>query len=211
MALTSLAVEPALGPPLDPVPVDADPGAPENATAEALLAAVARGRDRNAFAALFRQYAPRIKSFLLSRGVLPDAADEVTQEIMLIVWRRADQFDPARGAARAWIFTITRNCLVDRVRASRRPEVDLDDPALAVAPPTGEAQYLLREDHRALASAIDRLPGEQMDVLRGTYFRGRSLKDLADEQQVPLGTVKTRLRLALKRLRDLLCGPEASA
>jgi RNA polymerase sigma-70 factor (ECF subfamily) len=204
VAVTSLA----LGALNDPVR-DTDLGAPVSAAAEALLAAVARTRDRKAFAQLFRQYAPRIKSFLLSRGVLPDAAEEVVQEIMLIIWRRADQYDPARGAARAWIFTITRNCLVDRVRATRRPEVDLDDPALVVDPPTGEMQLLQGEDHRALVSAIDRLPGEQMDVLRGTYFRGRSLKDMAAEQKVPLGTVKTRLRLALKHLRDRLRTPEA--
>jgi RNA polymerase sigma-70 factor (ECF subfamily) len=199
VAVTSLAVEASNS----PVPVTTSP--------ESLLAAVAREHDRGAFAALFRSFAPRIKSFLLSRGVQPDAADETVQEIMLIVWRSAGRFDPGRGAARTWIFTIARNCLIDRMRAARRPEVELDDPALATELPSGETALLVREDQRALTSAMDQLPGEQVDVLKGAYFRGRTLKQLADEQQVPLGTVKTRMRLALKHLRGLLRSPEESA
>ena len=149
-----------------------DLGAPVSASAEALLAAVARTRDRKAFAELFRQYAPRIKSFLLSRGVLPDAAEEVVQEIMLIVWRRADQYDPTRGAARAWIFTITRNCLVDRVRATRRPEVELDDPALIVDPPTGETQLLQGEDHRRWSRRSIGCPASRWTCCGGHTFAG---------------------------------------
>ena len=171
-----------------PFPVRVAVGGPVttgSVSADSLLVAIAEQRDRAAFAALFRAFAPRVKHFLVSRGAAPEIADELVQEVMLLVWRRADRFDASRGAARTWIFTIARNALVDRVRATRRPEVDLQDPAQVAEATSGESEYLAKESHAALALAIDRLPDEQVDVLRGAYFRGRSLSELATGQRGP--------------------------
>ncbi|HEY0710358.1 MAG TPA: sigma factor, partial [Polyangia bacterium] len=124
------------------VPPSVPPSAPACLAPEDLLGAIATRRDRTAFADLFREFAPRIKAFLLARGVQRENADELVQDVMLTIWRRAEQFDKNRGAARTWIFTIARNCLVDRVRAARRPEAELDDPARVEESPISEAAVL---------------------------------------------------------------------
>lgn len=182
--------------------------------ADEWLLAVGRSQDRAAFAALFRHYGPRIKSFLNARGASAGAADEVTQEIMLAVWRRAASFDPARGSASTWIFTVARNGFIDSLRRERRPELEPDDPALVPAlVPAAESQeaaFVAGEDQRRLAEALGTLPPEQAGVLDQVYFHGRSLPEVAEDQKVPLGTVKTRVRLALQRLRGLL-GSEAKS
>jgi RNA polymerase sigma-70 factor (ECF subfamily) len=138
----------------------------------------------------------------------------LVQEVMLKVWRRAAQFDPARGAAATWIHAIARNALVSHRRGPLRAEqpsadVDavLDRDAVdihAIADRGPEEAALQKEWCRVLGSALEALPPEQYDVLRGAYFSGRTLRDVAEERKVSLGTVKTRARLALARLRGIL-------
>ena len=171
-----------------------------------LLLAVAQRSDREAFATLFGHYAPRIKGHLITLGTSPGLADELTQEVMLTVWRKAHLFDPSRGAASTWIFVVARNCRVNHLRVRSFPQVDDDDPALAniAAAENPEQQLAAAEDAWVVGRAMAVLPTEQREVLRGAYFRGRTLRELADEQRVALGTVKTRVRLALGRLRRVL-------
>jgi RNA polymerase sigma-70 factor (ECF subfamily) len=179
----------------------------DSVAAEALLAAVAESRDRQAFARLFAIYAPRVKGQLMARGAAAGIAEELTQEVMLTIWRKADRFDPARGAASTWIFAITRNCLLNQLRGRRYPVVEDDDPELTVASGQGPEEALSSaQDEWEIGEALARLPDEQREVLRGAYFRGRTMRELADEQRVALGTVKTRVRLALDRLRQMLKG-----
>jgi RNA polymerase sigma-70 factor (ECF subfamily) len=177
---------------------------------DALIVAIARSHDRAAFAALFRHFAPRLKSFLHSLGTTGQTEDDLVQEVMLTVWRRAPQFAPERGNAASWIFTIARNTFVSKVRRQRRPEPLPDDPAFvpddafrANAPRDPESSAAHAEAAQRLLVAMSSLPREQADVLRGAYFGGRTLGEIAAEQKVPLGTVKTRARLALERLREL--------
>jgi RNA polymerase sigma factor (sigma-70 family) len=183
----------------------------ETVDGNALLLAMAQRRDRAAFALLFRHYAPRLKSHLLGRGVDDFAAEELVQEVMLAAWRRAESFDPQRGAASSWLFTIARNALIDRVRRERRPEPEPEPEA----PDTGreltspEAELLARESQLALQRALLRLPPEQSAVLRDAYFRGRTMSEIAAERNLPIGTVKTRTRLALERLRNEIAGSGA--
>ena len=99
-----------------------------------LLVAVARDRDRAAFGLLFGQIAPRLKAYLLRSGAAASQADELVQEVMLMVWRRADSFDPAQSAASTWIFTIARNKRIDAIRRDRRPEFDPERPGTGPGP-----------------------------------------------------------------------------
>jgi RNA polymerase sigma-70 factor (ECF subfamily) len=174
--------------------------------AEWVQAVAARG-DRAAFAQLFRRYAPKVKAHLVARGAAAASADELTQEVMLIVWRKAALYDPARGSVAAWLYTISRNCLVNHSRSARRAQ----DGARAQdafpepsPPPTSEQALLAAEQHRSLAASLGALPPEQREILEGAYWRGQTLQECADERRLPLGTVKTRVRLALERLRGLM-------
>ncbi|HYE52881.1 MAG TPA: sigma-70 family RNA polymerase sigma factor [Azospirillaceae bacterium] len=163
---------------------------------------VGRDRDREAFVALFRHFAPRLKSYLMRQGAAPGAADEVVQEVMVTIWRRADSFDPSLASAATWVFTIARNRRIDMIRREARPEIDPDDPALVPAAPEAADRLIeAGQDQRRLHGAIAELPPEQAELLRMAYFEDKPHSVIAAERGLPLGTVKSRLRLALERLR----------
>lgn len=184
-------------------PVDTD-RAPDRAALDGLVAACAQ-RDRDAFAALFNFYAPRVKAYLLRLNA-PDAlAEELTQEVMLTVWRKAESFDPKLASASTWIFRIARNRRIDAARRAAKPELDGEDPALQppeIAMPDEAAHAAGREGH--VRAALLELPDEQVALLRMAFFDGLSHRDIADRIGVPLGTVKSRLRLAFDKLRKVL-------
>ena len=178
---------------------------------EALMTAVAVRADREAFGRLFGRYAPKVKAHLVARGAPAGVADELTQEVMLIVWRKAALFDAGKGSLVTWLYTISRNCLLNHVRAAGRRQIDVDvasetGDAPDGAQQTGEQQLIDRERQRGLAASVDRLPPEQREILYRAYWKGQTLQECADEIQIPLGTVKTRVRLALARLREMLGG-----
>ena len=177
--------------------------------AESLLVAIAQTRDRAAYARLFSHYAPRVKGYVIKRGVDGSAADELTQDVMAAVWTKARYFDAARGNASTWIFTVARNSFIDRIRREKRPELDPNDPSLV--PPQGHLDTALdiARDSVALKAALAELPSEQAAVVAEVYGKGKSLAEVADETKTPLGTVKTRMRLALARLRTLMAKPTA--
>lgn len=174
---------------------------PETAP-ELLLQTVARHRDRRAFALLFQAFAPRIKAFLMRSGSDAGMAEEVTQEVMVTVWRRAETYDPAQAGAATWIFTIARNKRIDMIRREKRPQVDPEDPAL-MPDPLEQADDRMEAAQSAdrLRRAMATLPEEQREILRMAYFEDKPHSAIAQECGLPLGTVKSRLRLALSRLR----------
>ncbi|MGB8275811.1 MAG: sigma-70 family RNA polymerase sigma factor [Alphaproteobacteria bacterium] len=172
-----------------------------------LLAAVAGKRDRDAFSRLFLHFGPRVKSYLRRQGMGNAEAEELMQEVMLTVWRRADQFDSAKASASTWIFTIARNRRVDALRRERVPQIDPNDPLLVPqSGPSADERIDAAERARRLAAAMTELPADQADLLRRSYFEDKSHSAIAAELRLPLGTVKSRLRLAVRRLRALIGG-----
>ena len=168
----------------------------------ALVGRIARDGDRAAFATLFAHFAPRVKGYLIRLGADRAAAEDVMQDVMLVVWRRATTYDPAQAGVATWIFTIARNKRIDALRREKRPEFDAADPAFAPDPPAApdrEAERGEWESH--IAAAMKTLPAEQSDMLRLAYFEDLSHGDIAARLGLPLGTVKSRLRLAVARLR----------
>ena len=172
---------------------------------ERLIVAVGENRDRQAFSAVFAHFAPRIKAYLMRTGCEAGAAEEVVQEAMVALWRRADRFDPAQANASTWVFTIARNKRIDMLRRERRPEVDPEDPALVRDPevPADRTIESAQESDR-VRSAVAALPAEQGDLLRMAYYEDKAHSVIAQEKGLPLGTVKSRIRLAMARLRKSL-------
>ncbi len=163
-------------------------------------------RDRGAFVELFTHFAPRVKSFLLRSGLDDLAAEEVAQETMLTMWRKASYFDPNRAGLSTWIFTIARNQRIDRLRRGREQVPDInpdpsDDPDL---PASGEELAIAAERERLVSAALGALSDEQAKIVRLSYFSEKPHAEIARELGIPLGTVKSRIRLALNRLRALL-------
>ena len=170
-----------------------------------LVLTVARERSRPAFATLFGHFAPRLKSYLMRLGAEAGQAEELVQDVMLQVWHRAETFDPLQANASTWVFTIARNKRIDAIRRERRPEIDLSDPAL-VPEPVEPADRTLEtgQENARLNAAIGSLPNEQAELLRLAYYEDKPHSTISAERGIPLGTVKSRLRLAVDRLRRLL-------
>lgn len=171
------------------------------------ILAIAEQNDRTAFAALFAFYAPRLRAFLRRSRLDDTIIEELIQDVMLTVWRRAASYNPDRAAVSTWIFTIARNRRIDRLRKAARPEPEPDTPGVRPSPTTSpdDAAAAARRAER-LRSALQTLPEEQAVILRRMYFDGISQRDIARELDVPVGTVKSRVRLAMKRLRETLDG-----
>lgn len=167
--------------------------------------AVAQNQDRHAFALIFGHFAPRVKAYLLRLGADSASAEDLMQDIMLSVWRHAGSYDPDQAAVSTWIFTIARNRRIDALRRAKRPEIAADDPSLVPDPPApADQQVEAGQWQRRLSEAIGDLPPEQSDMLRLAYFNDQSHSDIAATLKLPLGTVKSRLRLAIGRLRAKL-------
>ena len=170
-----------------------------------LLVSVALEKDKTAFSRLFSHYAPRIKSYLMRQGADAASAEELSQEAMMSVWRKADRFDPKKASAGTWIFTVARNLRIDALRKERRPSFDPEDPALVpepeIAPDTavsiGETQVRLR-------NAVAMLPPDQAEVVKLSFYEDKPHAEIAEDLNLPLGTVKSRLRLAMRRVRIAL-------
>lgn len=176
---------------------------------DVMLVRVGRDRDKAAFAALFEYFAPRIKSFLLRLGTDMSLCEEIAQEAMIMVWRRAETYNPSQSGASTWIFTIARNKRIDRLRRENRPMPDLADPAFAPEPvETGEKTIFRQQEEEKIRHALKNLPDEQAKMIFSAYYEEKSHREIADESGVPLGTVKSRIRLALNRLRAHLDEPE---
>jgi RNA polymerase sigma-70 factor (ECF subfamily) len=168
------------------------------------IAAIAARADRSAFAALFNHFAPRVKSYLLRLGAAPQQAEELAQETLLTVWRRAASFDPAKAAASTWIFTIARNLRIDAIRRERRADL-AEDPADAPDPePAPDAALAAVQSGGRIREALAKLPAEQAEVIRLSFFSDKPHSEIAEQLKLPLGTVKSRVRLAMGRLRELL-------
>ncbi len=172
-----------------------------------LLTRIRRDQDQAAFAELFRHFAPRVKGFLVRAGT-PDAlAEELSQEVMATVWRKAGLFDPSRASVATWIFTIARNRRIDLARRSARPEPE-DLPWGPEAEPDQADVLAFQQEAAALAEALAALPAKQRDLVERAYFGDLTHAEIAEQTGLPLGTVKSRIRLALEKLRHELSRAE---
>lgn len=176
-----------------------------------LIVRIAESADKVAFAELFGYFAPRLKGFLMRGGSPADNAEDLSQEAMLMVWRKAGQFDPARAGAATWIYTIARNLRID---AGRRGVLEtISDDALEQGERSLSEDGAVDETSRwveasqrdaRVREAVQRLPDEQSKVVMMAFFHGLAHADVARELALPLGTVKSRLRLATQKLRSML-------
>lgn len=173
-----------------------------------LIEAVAANQDRDAFVLLFDHFAPRIKGFLMRANTPLASAEELAQEALLMVWRKAAQFDRSRAGASAWIFTIARNLRIDVARREQRSKLlDLESNEEREQPLPPDTLMLASEREQRVHAALGQLSDDQLRVVRLSFFDGKPHATIADELELPLGTVKSRIRLAMNRLRELLGDP----
>jgi RNA polymerase sigma-70 factor (ECF subfamily) len=166
---------------------------------------VANNRSETAFEVLFRYFAPRIKSYCLRLGADASGAEEITQEAMVSIWRNAGQFDPAKASPSTWIFTIARNLSIDRFRRGRRPEFDPSDPALVPEDqPAPDRLVELTEMQENVRNVMDSLSLNERNVLMLSFYENLSHGEISRQLGIPVGTVKSRIRLAFAKIRSTL-------
>lgn len=170
-----------------------------------LIEAIALRRDRDAFTQLFEFFAPRVKSLMIRSGSVPAQAEELAHDTLLAVWHKAHLFDPAGASASGWIYKIARNLRIDAIRRERRDAlivVDRSDVPEESAQPLNIV--VSREEESRVRAAVALLSEEQQKVIALSFFEDRPHAEISRLLSLPLGTVKSRLRLATKRLRDVL-------
>jgi RNA polymerase sigma-70 factor (ECF subfamily) len=181
------------------------PGGPSSEDWDALVCAVGTSRDLKAFEALFGYFAPRIKSYLMRSGATDAIAEDLAQEAILLVWRKAALFDPAKACASTWIFTIARNLRASAFRRERRPDCDPYDPSDTPDTSADGTSDLIRQvDAGRLHAVLKDLSPEQFEIVRMSFFAEKPHSAIAAELGLPLGTVKSRIRLAMVRIRSAL-------
>ncbi len=177
-----------------------------------LLVRIAEHRDRDAYQDLFVHFAPRIKGFLMRKGADSELAEELMQDTMLSVWTKASMYHPGRGSASTWIFTIARNLRIDRLRRESVRhfddvddlEISEDDTASDVTVVAQDDAVIASQERQLVARAMQDLPSEQAQVIRMSFVDDLSQSDIAERLSLPLGTVKSRMRLAYIKLRQAL-------
>jgi RNA polymerase sigma-70 factor, ECF subfamily len=177
----------------------------EDDLVQRLVQRVAKNLDREAFAELFDIVAPRLKSFMIRKGALPDVAEDVVQETMINVWTKAGFYDSAKGSALAWIFTIARNLRIDRIRReTSRPISELGD-FDAPSDDRGSEEIVLQKDEaRTVTRALSKMPPEQMEILVLSFIEDVTQAEIARRLGLPISTVKSRMRRAYSALRTTL-------
>lgn len=170
-----------------------------------LLARVGNNQDRDAFARLFKNLSPRVKAYMMKLGAAPEAAEEIAQETFVTVWRKAVQFDRSKSSAVTWTFTIARNLRIDRLRKEIRPALDPNEPMLV---PDEQPSPLQQIEQAAMVervtASIAELPADQQEAIRLSFIEGLSHREISEKLDVPLGTVKSRLRLSFEKLKHSL-------
>lgn len=176
---------------------------------ETLAVRVAQNRDRKAFQQLFAHFAPRIKSFILKQNVSDEIAEDLTQEVMVTIWQKAHLYDPKKARLSTWIFRIARNKFIDKIRRQRYIEVDVDDHIQSMeAEEKTDIPVIQKQDQQRILNALKLLKPDLQQVVELAFYRELSHSQIAEETGLPLGTVKSRLRIAFQKLRTEL-GDEA--
>lgn len=169
---------------------------------EKLMFAISVQKDIHAYEIIFRHFAPRVRSYMAKLAADSQLAEELMQETMIAVWNKADRYDRSKGSLSTWIFTIARNLRIDAVRKERRPEFDPDDPVFVPdAEPSADNVLVAQQTAEHLKAALAGLPQEQAKLLEMSFFEDATHSVIAQKLNIPLGTVKSRMRLAFAKLR----------
>ncbi|MDA9659313.1 sigma-70 family RNA polymerase sigma factor [Alphaproteobacteria bacterium] len=169
------------------------------------LAKVAESQDIGSFKQIFDYFSPRLKSFLMRSGAEEAIAEEIIQETMTIIWTKADYYDPKMASPSTWIYTIARNKKIDILRKSRK--AILEDIDTAILPPVeSKADENIEHEQKfeMIAQYLDDLPEDQLNLLKMNFFEEKSHGEISEITKIPLGTVKSRIRLALEKIRGKL-------
>lgn len=190
------------------VPVSTLPEKPEPTLARAhaeLIVAIGRDADRQAFATLYEYFAPRLKAFLMRAGTPAGNAEDLAQETLLMVWRKAASFDPQRAGASTWIYAIARNLRIDQFRRAEQPEGLELDPSMAPDDPATPAElWETRHREQSVRAAMASLTPEQQQIVKLSFFEEQAHAEIARVLNIPLGTAKSRIRRTLGQLRAML-------
>ena len=170
-------------------------------SAEMLIARIATEKDRAAYAALFMRFAPKLKAFVMGQGMTAQEAEDLVQEALLNVWRKAHLFDASKATAVTWIYSIARNLRIDAARKAKRVKELPEDLWQAEKEKGADDLLVDAQSARSIAHLLDTLPPDQKTILRLSFYEDLSHGDIAKALSIPLGTVKSRLRLAMTRLR----------
>lgn len=190
---------------LTEIPITSGAPSPDRERWANLMGQVAANQDRAAFAELFQYFAPRVKAYLLRLGSGTALAEELAQEVMVTVWRKAHLFDRTQASVSTWIFRVARNRRIDAARRTNHPALDPEEPALKPADtPAPDEALGAQQDQARMRTALTHLPESQLDLLRLAFYEGLSHREIAERRDLPLGTVKSRIRLAFAKLRAVL-------
>ena len=166
---------------------------------------VGKNQDKLAFGTIFRYFAPRLKSFLVKAGSTDTQAEEVIQEVMIAVWTKASSYDSNKSSVSTWIYTIARNKRIDKIRKEKRHYLSESDEGLEIpVDSTQENEIFAAQVSNSLKKYMSSLPEEQSKLLKLSYFYNKTHSDISEELKIPLGTVKSRIRLALTKMRHLV-------
>lgn len=169
------------------------------------MLAIRDNKDRNAFGSLFDFYSPRLKAMIMRSGYKSEHAEDIVQDVMLTVWRKAAQFDPHRAQVSSWIYQIARNRQIDLGRKEARPVPE--DITVEQTVPDDATQILaLEQETQKLRHVLTRLAPDQREMIEKSYLGQLSHSQIQSETGLPLGTIKSRIRLGLQRLRHELQG-----
>jgi len=172
---------------------------------EDLVLEIAQNKDQKAFKVIFEYFAPRLKSYLLNFKIADQKAEDLTQEVMITLWQKAEKFDPEKAKLSTWLFRIARNKFIDQVRKQKYPELNADDHmSVMVAPEKTDKSLEDKQDTGLIKKAMERLSDDQRLVINLSFFKELSHSQIAEETGLPLGTVKSRIRTAFKTLRNEL-------
>ena len=166
---------------------------------------VGKNQDKLAFNNIFRYFAPRLKSFLVKAGSTDTQAEEVIQEVMIAVWTKSSTYDSNKSSVSTWIYTIARNKRIDKIRKEKRHYLSESDEGLEIpVDSTQEKEIFASQVSNSLKKYMSNLPEEQSKLLKLSYFYNKTHADISSELKIPLGTVKSRIRLALTKMRHLV-------
>jgi RNA polymerase sigma-70 factor, ECF subfamily len=169
------------------------------------MSRVAAEKCRTSFSELFDFYAPRVKSYMLRLGASDGEAEDLAQDVMVTVWRKAGMYDRKQASVSTWIFRVARNRRIDKFRRAARPDLEADEPMLR--PPDIEQPDAVLDRvqvEESVRAELVKLPPEQLELLQAAFYEGLSHSEIATKFNLPLGTVKSRIRLAFGRLRGQL-------